>query len=1800
MATNKNDAGASQQNSSSDSSLNTFNAGMMMDIDDIVIPSGAWLKARNAINNSDKGNLGVLGNEPSNVLCQTLTDNMTIIGMIYLTDGVWSVFSTNNNDSEIGTYTEDSCTYKQLFRDRQGCLNFKTTNLVKGVSKENFDCTRQLYWDDGLNPSRTLALTKDFTAIVDEYFVNNRIRTITTPGTSFGDPFTPGGTAVNQVYPQNLQPSIPINGDGNSGVFVYSTLGEFTLFGGGGLLFRAAYRLQAPTTCGGNQGSINVSAYRDQMSSNFSLWQVSIDQVNWSAPQQQGNNPFPNDQNDVQFNNLSAGTYNIYFRRFAGPSTIYTQTITLYDPVECSNAEAASQFSALLGDSTEFCEIDNFDDTQLDCDKIRLATLVNPPCVRIRKSNFAGSIANGSYQVFIAYTINDQRVTDYIGVSNVQSLFTHENINSSLEIVVSSIDERFDEYELVIVSFFNQQTVARKLGIYSTATGTITIDYINLELPVVPISQLPLISTVYEKSEAMYKNGDYLLRVSPTGYLDFNYQPRANQITTKWFATAYPEDYYYKGGNKTTYLRDEVYSFFIRWVYDTGYKSPSFHIPGRDKTTYDASTTGVDHSNSQVDNTENSLELWKIKNTASKTLPLGPIDYNVPLPNSSQGDGGIVVAEGLMGYWESTELYPNDKEEIWGDNCGRRIRHHKFPDVDIVPHFHGDNTDITLIPDNGANNDCLISKSIGPNYFAYTKGKNYKIVVLGVKFDDILPPVDEFGNTISGIIGYEILRGTRENNRTIIAKGVVSNLREYNFPEFSTSAISKKGLFLNYPFNDLRSDELLSTTKVDGGCRPLCEDSDHMPLTLFNKRNIAFHSPDTNFGNPFLDVDEIKYTAEFAGIAEGKFTQVNKHPRHALPNDAALILAGIFGFITSLNYTYFSGGLSGTADWYTKVGGNAEGMSGKPPIDDLPAIIDTIVSAIMKPIALVYYTVQVTQGYLDAMMALMSTRQYALQHKSHCFYSYLNVITPSRQNVIKSAYIKDVRQTIDDVYTINNIYRTNFVWLNTSKDYISPHIPDTSRYSVHKVVGRNGITILDPTNRIVSTTSSCMYASLKVKIRNLYGQLNSIRQLPISNCLYSMPKFSDPNTFLNGTGYTVYGGDNYIGRYTEKNTFFFFYEWLLDQPDEIEFDYRKYVMIPYPRYWINTEKYNTAQLIDNLIPNFLCNDDDEKDSQKDKLNALNDTYDNRFPSDNAALTRRKCGQFRLTNLGCSNSSEDAMFRIDGWFYLFYSGVKDFFVESEINLAQRDYDEVPEKRFYDKNSYTDLDQMFDTTIVKKHNYYKYDQSLSISKYANVFPSWGTMQPRSYNPAIAASCYQNYPKRIIYSLPSSKEQKKDYWKAFLAFNYKDFGSSVTSISPISKNGAMIHFKDISPTQFVGVDTLQTDIGTKITIGDGGLFNQPLQNIVNTDAPYEYGSCQDRMSIINTPFGLFWISQDQGKIFQYGGQIKEISAKGMRWWFARYLKYELLTAFPNFPILQNPVSGIGCQAIYDNKNQIIYFSKRDYKPLSPNLNFDPNTNKFILGTTGLRNIELTNPKYFEDASWTISYDPKTEAWISFHDWHPNFMIPERNTFTTILGSSFWKHNNTCTSYCNFYGVNYPFEIETIVNSGQTVTTTRSVEYVMEAYRYAENCFDGHHLLDYNFDEMIVYNSEQISGLLKLNLNGKTDPIANLQYPIINPAGYIDVLYSKEENKYRVNQFYDITLDRGEFTGNTNIVWNTNANGYIRDLNQASLDYTKNALQHKKFRHYSNKVLFRKNVSNNIKMLFKIFNVKQQISMR
>jgi hypothetical protein len=476
----------------------------------------------------------------------------------------------------------------------------------------------------------------------------------------------------------------------------------------------------------------------------------------------------------------------------------------------------------------------------------------------------------------------------------------------------------------------------------------------------------------------------------------------------------------------------------------------------------------------------------------------------------------------------------------------------------------------------------------------------------------------------------------------------------------------------------------------------------------------------------------------------------------------------------------------------------------------------------------------------------------------------------------------------------------------------------------------------------------------------------------------------------------------------------------------------------------------------------------------------------------------------------------------------------------------------------------------------------------------------VQPINYDPTVYETCYTENPNRINYSLPQHIEAIKDNWRVFLPNNYKDFTSPVTTVKAIDKSGAMILFETESPIMLQGSETLETDLSTKLTIGDGVLFDKVSQNILNSDAPYEYGSCQNARSVISTPAGLYWMSQNQGKIFMYGGGVKEISNQDLKWWLAEYLPYKLTQLFPSFELVDNPVIGIGCQSIYDNENGLLYFSKKDYtlRDDAPG-NLTYVSGNIFLNTQTNQQIFLGNPLYFEDASWTLSYDPKTGNWISFHDWHPNLLMPGKNTFMSILDRGVWIHNDRCDSYCNFYGVDYPFEIEYRVNTVQEVDTLRSVESQVEVYKYAPNCTDRYLYLEEFFDEAVVHNQEQVSGILRLNLTPYNDPYNMITYPRINFAS-MDILYSKVEGKYRFDMFDDITDDRGQFTNARRMIWNTGANGYVRVLNPLNLNYQKTDFQRKKIRGYNTLVLLRRLVSGDRKFLVLLSNNKNLYSPR
>ena len=1856
----------------SKSFTNSFTKGLNKDSDPSFVSEGMWTHAVNVVNNTIEGDVGTLSNETSNILCGTVGRSMPasvtekfILGAIYLYSDKWIIYSVGYNitglavTSEIGLFEEDVCRYREIVQDP--CLNFDKHYLISGASREKEDCSWQVYWADGFNPDRFL---------------------------NVGDP--------------KLWPTPD-----------YQWVG----------------------------GTLNMNYYSNGTDINFL----------WPGVQWEQNCPVP----------APAG---------GGPYVL-----------DC-----------------EHCR----DINKLDCPKTRLARLMETPCLNLILGQSGGTLANGTYFAVIAYAIKGQRVTDWFSQSNFQFIYTENDLEGSLTLQVNADSENFDEFILAIVEATNQQTVATQMGLYSTKTSRIAIDQINPSNIKVPLEQIPIQTPVFETSDQITDVNNYLLRVGPKSKFDFNYQPLANLIRTRWASVEYPADYYMKGGNKTNYLRDEVYTFYIRWVYDTGDKSASYHIPGRAPKNFQIpggiSMAETDFFN--VTNDKNVLatddQVFEVYNTAT----FSPYPTTLPGATLVNGkwvlpDGGTLLAVGEMGYWQSSERYPNNRPDIWNpsqycwtgplaqiqpgqtegyyDLCGKNIRHHKFPE-DFI---------------NNSNNTEVMH--FRPTTSAANSGDEFFIRIMGVMFENIVLPKDQDGNDIPGIVGYEILRGSREGNKTIVAKGMVNNFRTFELK--GALAKNRTGLYPNYPYNTIQplgwsinqSDHNYNVNdpyikNVGNNNNVVNQD---IPTDIF-----TFHSPDTMFRTPFLSTTEFKLYGSLNGYADMNFQEPNGHPKFKLLSDYAIlpmILGGlaeaiismigrrtinaptiqsyteqyrgtgganainlslgptgigtfasgnsapgsggriadsaiqdtklgvISGAVTTYNSfldTYYSSGQA-LGDVFLMLAGGydntqaataestllsavngAANDAGVPPITiagsiTLPdfAYLDPVTRSLGALNQISYYFSEGAEIALKILYALTPYRQYALQQVSHGYYNNMVKILNSeikRFKIDDSFYMRDNIQQVSKYqnvtsgnylsYTINNLQRSDAVVIRTMSGpqyaggvNIGPHLitsgfQDKSLVTLGTLVQNSSDpTILpgalpdfneDEKDLPFSLRIASHYGAIKGRVRNQYGQLGSEFQTVITPCEQKLSNYNvQPAGWIcpvvNGQNYSAnvivktpifFGGDTYINRYTEKNNMMFFYNWLYGQPDGFEYNYFLYSMIPSARFATNSVTYDVGDL--GEIFNFSSPSVPGTGAFPSRFFNL-DYYVCQgcpFPYNrlyNYANDNREGvpGIFPLTSL---IRRERGWFSIrDAYFYLANSGVRDFFVESEVLIDFRKQSTREGGKHYDPYRYTDIDAMFDMNpdIMGRLSEYIYDYSLSVSKLYNQYFSAGSIQSRYYDPEVAKFCYTYYPDRIIYSLPQQDEAIKDSWFIYLVNNYKEFKGQISGVKSINKSGIFITFKNESPLMYQGVDTLETDLNTKITIGDGGLFSQPQQSVSNADKSYEYGSSQNRLSVISTPAGIYYMSQNQGRVFSYGQGLQEISQSGLKWWFILYMPYQLTLDFPEYPWTDNPVAGIGCQSTYDSSNAILYFAKKDYrlkKQFKGRVTYEPLDRKgygdvFILdGSTNSR-YRLGDPFLFDDASWTVSYDPKQQYWVSFHDWHPDLLIPTKDIFLSTKGDSLWKHNYICDGFCNFYGQQYGFEIEFPIITGQTVMTTRSMEYILEAYRRrGDSCIDQHHVLDYNFDTAIVYNSEQVSGYLNLNLYPKNDINLSLQYPKIgtNQSSY-DILFSKEEQKYRFNQFWDVTKDRAEFPigsnypptgplvpGTTQLLgnyssentWITAADGYSRILNPNNMDYNKPELQRKKFRHYLNFLNLRKEQCDDVNVILKMSNSKNQYSSR
>lgn len=1450
-----------------------------------------------------------------------------------------------------------------------------------------------------------------------------------------------------------------------------------------------------------------------------------------------------------------------------------TDTYTRLSSLPCLNFHPARQITGVAKKHSQKGIVVTFTDkhnpvrrveldklpTITECDDLLLWKKISRPRIEVRKGA-VGTLPDGAYAVAMAYSVDGKTFSDWYSITN-RVLVHSVTGSSSLEVTLSELDPEFTHYQLCVVGHYIDPATkgvtktAKVIGEFSTRqTQVLVSDFTNPDYQDVKLSQLVIQKDTWLKAGIVASNSNYLLLGDLVRREEENYQLKAMDIEVEYVVDQVPLSYYTEDGRDVGYYRDENYDLYIQGVYTTGELTERFVIPGPKPRPDDLRLIGgadvyeLDETLPDCDRPQK-VHRFQVENTAG---PLIPYNHDFSCNRRTLGHG-------RMGYHHTSELYP-DNPAKFGDSAGTPVRVHRLPSESIVPRY----------------------TRIGDQVYANILGLRLKNIP---KFDN------------PDIVGYKVTRSDRKGgNGTVIARGVMTNVRSYTDQQSGQPV-----LYTNYPLNDLHPDVYLSATQTvyKGG-----RETNFTPLTDYRRDLFTFHSPHTAFEPRYSLGVELCVESEEVAEVRGRFETVHQHPKLKLLNQFAWWLALAIGIVETyfeaqglkngvtldssgkvtgtatvtgtspgtINFGAGTGGLVGgtktSASTHGTVGGSALSITGtatQAAIKDLLSILSTgnfaqlktyitVLKDVLKVITSmgvgvmlsVLSVMRYAQEVLDIIDRFTGNTDYVYQYNSVArFVRSLPVEGGNRRRRLRrpAVYVPDTVVTIDGV-TYNNLQREKTVLLQLNREVRDPKTTDTSRGTI------SSFGLCDNPTGEARSTGSLYYVTSKTPNPNQYGQPGSAPVVSLHS-----------QVLTNWTQSPVlWGGDCVIvqDHFLKKMPFFNQTLAGTNYPEGVEYDYRLYRNVAYPRYWLDSSKYDYGELLKKKTINF------------------------------ATFNRTTASRH---NLDCKKKSDgDSPTRIDdAYMYTSANCAVEYIVEADFNPAFREKGAQP--FFSDQNQ--NLSDIFRSDRLPLAEEFRISRVYSDLYTTEVYaPS----QRHDYDPLRPVPAEQ--PNAVVYSLPAFNLQKVDNWQYFLPANYfsfaeTDFGE-LTAIHRLDQDRLIFLFSRSSPYVSMGRDFLQLEeSGRKLTVGDGGLFAQDPREVLPTDN--HYGACSSRHAFSATHAGRFYPSAAQGRFFNFEG-MDDVARNGMSHWCKNYMPLFLFQHFPTYPRVERPLGGVGYTTVFDSTYETLYLCKRDYVPrreLRGQISWDNTAEVFRYRGNP---VALGDPRYFTDVSWTLSYSVAEKSFVSFHDWHPDLVLQTDTHFVTVKGNTVWKHNEAYNSFCNFYGTDYPFEWEPVFASGQTVETVRSLEYILEVYRYLNFGRDRYHVRDENFSHLLVHNTEQISPLLSLR-PAPASPRDRLTYPKLGPNAHTwEVLYEKVENKYRVNQFWDTVKNRNQETH----LFPTDESGYRNVVNPAAIDLQKPERERKKFRHYLNKFRFIKDVSADRKFLIKLVDIKKLTSPR
>jgi len=1231
----------------------------------------------------------------------------------------------------------------------------------------------------------------------------------------------------------------------------------------------------------------------------------------------------------------------------------------------------------------------------IDCNKLKVQPNFNIPELNITEILTGGELTAGTYQFAIQYSnargdgyTSYYSVTNPTPIANPQLTTTEFNytVGKSIVISINNIDVTgyFQYYNLAAIKTVNGITSVELVGTYFISDNTNTITYTGQNQTAIRLTTAEIFEKYlyYEIAQDLTAVQDILVWDNLSSIDRVNYQAIASKINLQWETYQIPAGENYADALNATnlrgYLRDEVYAFEIVFLLDNGKQTDGFHIPGREANGGDLATVYKTGPNANADFIGNGNEApyWKIYNTASVTgTTLGPTIGNA-----------TPYQYGEFAYWESDEEYPCNTL-VYGDLAGKKIRHHKFPDVSVSPIF-----DSPAIPTiNGEAAPIMEDRSVYP---------------IGVKIDAI--QVKQLIDTSAltqeekdAIVGFKIVRGDRSTNKSIVAKGILRNVGKY----------TREGTdyyYPNYPYNDLnvdpflldknnaynsQCDSFIVNVSVAGSLQitdcftgnvtaiemPVGYNSNicsiTVPQVLTGTATVtqvngvgyilsAYSQP--RFLQPDLNFTIFEYTSIVTGGTETKQVNVNSPvlinsvtvPVRVSGSDRFSVLEASQPTNPSC-YPSDLDGFNTDASRFRQVFNSPETSFGQPTLGNILKLESAICGGGKAHFVEVkghsLYKLISRQAQIDALTSsynianLTGSLDATAMFTAYQAYIQIYINGISRQNFaysFNSIASYDYSVAIDNgtgmkqreldicqylIPGFQSAGETQGITINNFQRESSVYTKTKSTLSPlpypnktpNLVVG--GSSIINDTSRfILSQTGSCATPE-KLQDINVVSYYGSIKNI-------------SPNQW--GQLYSYNTIDTGFQRIFNAIT--------SDQPDVVfggDTFISKFAFKTKLPFFIDNRVnapddsdiyydelgnvaypkfwYSARSILSDYLP------PDGKPAIRNIISVKAHNFD--CPNDPPALEATTTTTSTTTTSKTGSSVPSSITSsYSGKMYLFAYGIPYYYVESSINVDLRQATNNLEGDFYPHVGRGIPDNWLQETVVPIlfDNTYTYNVTYSKQNKENFF----SHLPIDWN---NDQCYTNYPFRAIYSDPqqSYTDNKVNSWLTYSPLSYFDFPQNygeLVSLDGIQNKAILARFENKS-LLYNSLLTVNTSNPQAAYLGNPSLFKgAPPVDFAETDLGY-VGS-QNKM-LLKIPQGQVTIDAKRGQVFLVtgiGGQIMDLSAfgSGLNRFFTDHLAFEILRYYPDVNT-DNHFNGCGLHGVYDSKFDRVIISKLDYIP-------------------------------------------------------------------------------------------------------------------------------------------------------------------------------------------------------------------------------------------------------------------------------